>query len=60
MGTTAPDSEEGRADGCRRGPAALRHTRKTEEVCPANWEPGMPAMSPDVESVSKFLRDARS
>jgi peroxiredoxin (alkyl hydroperoxide reductase subunit C) len=39
---------------------ALRHTRRTEEVCPANWEPGMAAMTPNREGVARYLRDARS
>jgi peroxiredoxin (alkyl hydroperoxide reductase subunit C) len=39
---------------------ALRHIRQTEEVCPANWEPGDPAMTPDRESVARYLKDVRS
>ncbi len=35
---------------------ALRHVRQTEEVCPANWEPGMPAMVPNPEGVAKYLK----
>jgi peroxiredoxin (alkyl hydroperoxide reductase subunit C) len=39
---------------------ALRHTRNTEEVCPANWEPGAPGMVPSPEGVARYLRDVRS
>ncbi len=39
---------------------ALRHTRRTEEVCPANWEPGTAAMTPSPEGVTRYLKDARS
>ena len=38
---------------------ALRHTRRTSEVCPANWEPGSAAMTPSPEGVAGYLRELR-
>ena len=39
---------------------ALRFHELRGDVCPANWEPGAPAMTPDPEGVARYLRDARS
>jgi len=36
---------------------ALRHTEKSGEVCPANWEQGQEAMEPSSIGVKKYLQD---
>ena len=36
---------------------ALRHTEKSGDVCPANWEQGQEAMQPSSIGVKKYLQD---
>jgi peroxiredoxin (alkyl hydroperoxide reductase subunit C) len=36
---------------------ALQHIEKSGEVCPANWEKGRDAMTPNAVGVKKYLKD---
>jgi peroxiredoxin (alkyl hydroperoxide reductase subunit C) len=36
---------------------ALQHHEEHGELCPANWQPGQPALSETPESISEYLRN---
>jgi len=36
---------------------ALQHTEKYGEVCPAEWNKGLPAMNPNIDSTKKYLQN---